>query len=673
MDAVELNYPVDVAATKLMGSEGSGGDRVTVMEAEAAACESSRELCNSLRSEKVTSTANFLESTPLNKAPDSELCRHASQLPSFLSEGVSKQRRCDGANGPSRVPRPEEVQVQRKSGQMSRSGSGCHKRPWIALSEDTTGPAAVDDTKVPSDKLGSHPTKCDSQEKAHSSRQKNNCGSKRGDRRNFKVSTKVKYDSFSVKASLANFNSAAAGNNLFGLYGLKTDVHDITKLVDDLSLNDLLQGTYECPSLGKDRGKKATNTTEHILHSVRKACSILQLPTSVQFHNFAEIDTYSNEKVPTCQSSSISIVGNGDNGDSSTTDLSSSNKLQDSCGRSEIPANLLNFSFDQPKDTLERLALPPPKDLESLLLDAAKPAVSSRNAPDPRTGKQTSRRPSLSPFPWSQTFSGHCRTNSDAVKLLASRSTCQGRWVKMGNSLNSLGITSSCFTNLESFAYDETLVPSSGPKLAILESNFASSMSVTHCEWGSSIAAASMTCHIHLGNTCMKESSLNLKNEGNVEHCPRVLAAAQTLCEITTSTSRLNQVGMKWPKKPSQKVMKARKSKSNEKHEELFASSTLIRNVDQTLTSKRPRLSTSENKKDVVHINGVRKGPINWSTPKSSRSSPNKSVRDSSAYSVKQSCMMPPPAKVLNRACNGQQKVRKLMRMDWNRERDRQD
>ncbi|KAJ9173663.1 hypothetical protein P3X46_016776 [Hevea brasiliensis] len=674
MDAVELNYPVDVAAPKLMGSDGFGRDRVTLMEEEAAACESSRELCNSLLSKKEwTSSVNFLESTPLDKVPGSELCQHASHLPSFPSESVSKQRHCSGANGPSRVvPTPEKAHVQRKSGQMSRSGSGCHKRPQIALLEDTKGPVVVDVMKDPSDKLGSHLTKIDSQEKAHLSRQKNNFSSKRGDRRNSKVSTRAKYDSFSVKASLASFSSAAAGNNFFGLYGLKTDVHDITKLVDDLSLNDLLQGAYECPSLGKDRGKKATNTTERILHSVRKACSILQLPRSAQIQNFADIDSCSNEKMPMCQSSSISTVGNGDNGDSSTTDISLSNK--DSSSKSETPANLLNFSFDQPKDTLERLTLPPPKDLESLLLDAAKPAVSSRNASEPRPGKQISRWPSLPQFPWSHTFSGHCRTNSDAVKLLTSRSTCQGRWVKMGYAFSSLGSTSNYFTNLESFAYDETLVPASGTKLSILDNNFASSTFVPRCEWGSSIASASVTSHTPLGDTCMKESG-GLKNRGKVGHCPKVLAAAQTLCEIAACNSRLNRDGMimKWPKKPTQKVMKARKSKSNEKHEEMFASSTSTRNGDQILASKRPKLSTSENKEDLVHINGVRKGPINWSTPKSSRSSAKLSVRDSTAYIVKQSCMMPPPAKVLNRTCNGQQKVRKLMRMDWSWECDRQD
>ncbi|EEF51256.1 conserved hypothetical protein [Ricinus communis] len=632
MDAVELNYPVALAAAAGAAPELFGGrDRVTVMEAEAEV-----ELCNSLLSEKdATSAVNSLESTPLNKVPAPELCQHTSHRPSFPSEDVSKQLHFGSAKIPSWIPRHEEVQVQRKVGQVSRSGSGCSKRPRVTLLEDTTDPATIDNAKEACSKQVSHPIKCESNEKTQSAKQRNNFSSKRGDRRNSKVLTKTKYDSFSVKASLASFSSAAAGNNFFGLYGLKTDVHDITKLVDDLSLDDLLQGIYECPKLGKDKGKKATNTTESVLHSVRKACSILQLTRSAQFQNFAEIDSCSNEIIPTGQTTSISIVGNGDNGDSSMTELCSYNK--ESCSKRESSANFLNLSFEQPKGTLERLALPPPKDLEALLLDAAKPAVSSRNAPDPRPGKQASRRPSLPPFPWSHTFGGNCRTNSDANKLLTSRSTCQGRWVKLGNTFNSLGIVPK---------YTSLTLPSS------------------------------------LGTDFIKESGSDLKNHRKVGQCPRLLAAAQTLYDIATSTSRLNQDGMvKWPKKPSQKVMKARKSKSAEKPEDIFAPSTLVmgsdqmekNSVDHTLTSKRLKLSTIENKNYLSHVNGVRKGPINWSTPKSSRSSPNKSVRDSTACIVKQSCMTPPPAKVLHRSCNGQQKFHKLIRTDWNRECDRQD
>lgn len=179
--------------------------------------------------------------------------------------------------------------------------------------------------------------------------------------------------------------------------------------------------------------------------------------------------------------------------------------IQDSCSKHETPPNLLDFSFDQPKDTLERLALPPPKNLDSLLLDASKPAVSSRNVPDQRPGKQISRRATLPmpPFPWSHNFSGNCRINSDSVKII-SRSMCQGRWVRIGNTASFLGAASDCFTNVESLTYDETLVPSHGPKLAVLENNNAPSNSISSCEWGLASSAASLATHIPLGNNFLK-------------------------------------------------------------------------------------------------------------------------------------------------------------------------
>ena len=159
-----------------------------------------------------------------------------------------------------------------------------------------------------------------------------------------------------------------------------------------------------------------------------------------------------------------------------------------------------------------------------------------------------------------------------------------------------------------------------------------------------------------------------------VERCPRLLEAAQTLYDIATHVARLNQDGiLRRPKELLQKAMKARRTKSNEKREDVSAASTSsMGGVDQITPSKRPKLSTIGDKKDHGHINGLGKGAINWSTPKSSRSSPNKSIGDSiaesrhsAAYILKEACVMPPPpAKVLNRTFHGQQKVRKLMQMD---------
>lgn len=53
-------------------------------------------------------------------------------------------------------------------------------------------------------------------ENTQSVKQKSNLN-KRGDKRGFKVPAKIKYDSFSMKAGLSNFSSAAGGSNFFGM------------------------------------------------------------------------------------------------------------------------------------------------------------------------------------------------------------------------------------------------------------------------------------------------------------------------------------------------------------------------------------------------------------------------------------------------------------------------
>lgn len=173
------------------------------------------------------------------------------------------------------------------------------------------------------------------------------------------------------------------------------------------------------------------------------------------------------------------------------------------------------------------------------------------------------------------------------------------------------------------------------------------------------------------------------------EHCPQILAAARTLCDMATCSSRQNPDGiMRWPKKPSQKAMKARKLKSIEKPEEAYGTSVVVsgsdnlrRSVDRMmLPPKKPRLSMVDDRKDFNNFSCVTKGPINWSTPRSSRSSPGKSlkesivdIRDSTTDVVRQSYMMPPPARVPEKASNKREKIRKLLTMEWNRGRDRLD
>ncbi|XP_020419633.1 uncharacterized protein LOC18776228 isoform X2 [Prunus persica] len=689
MEAVDLTFPVDVAgAQKFMGIEGLVRAGVTVKELEP--CDLDRvsvraspltEACSSFLSDK--------EVTNVVSASEYEPSKLGGQLLSYQGEELSRHQHCRGKNGFLLHTGAESVQLERKSGKVSKMGSSTSKRPRIARLEDPTSLAGVDGIRDMSDKLGSYLTKCSSSDKNQSAKQKNNCTSKRGDKRNLKLHAKTKHDSFSVKVGLPSFGSAAGGNNFFGVHGLKSDNHDVTKLVDDVLLNELLDGTCKCPSLDKGKGKKPANVNDSFLHSVRKASFVLPLPRSVQPQHITEVDSNSDKIMspwPLSTSSVVTSGVNGDNGEPVITDLSSCNEVQDSHKKPETPANPLDLPLCEPKYILERLALPPPKDLESLLLEAAKPALSSKSTPDPCSGKQISRRASLPPFPWSHTSNGHCRTSSDAAKLSISRATCQGRWQRIGkNIVSSLGPVTNNFTDLESLTYDQSLVPSARLKIAGSENQVSPSISVS-LSWFQRDSSSGATCSKQ--SFVPLESGGKVNHSGNDEHCPQILAAARTLCDMATCSSRQNPDGIiRWPKKPSQKAMKARKLKSIEKPEEAYGTSVvsgsdnLRRSIDRImLPPKKPRLSMVDDRKDFNNFSCVTKGPINWSTPRSSRSSPGKSlkesivdIRHSTTDVARQSYMMPPPARVPEKASNKREKIRKLLTMEWNRGRDRLD
>ena len=153
---------------------------------------------------------------------------------------------------------------------------------------------------------------------------------------------------------LHEIRNCILGYFISGIYGLKSDIHDVTKLVDEISVNRLLDGTYKCPSLGKDKGKKAVSTNENILHSVRKACSLLQLRRPVQSQQFSETDCSSNRKLSTCSANSFSCVAsniNGDKGDAYRMDLST-------CYKVSMRENLRYWSVRLQKMSTDGVTIP---------------------------------------------------------------------------------------------------------------------------------------------------------------------------------------------------------------------------------------------------------------------------------------------------------------------------
>lgn len=96
------------------------------------------------------------------------------------------------------------------------------------------------------------------------------------------------------------------------MYGLKPDAIDITKFVTELPLHDLLSGNYSSPCISKDKGKKSASSNNDLMHSVRKACSVLQTRRGLQIQNSAEMDNSCNRSDSTTLVTVNSAVGQTD-------------------------------------------------------------------------------------------------------------------------------------------------------------------------------------------------------------------------------------------------------------------------------------------------------------------------------------------------------------------------
>ncbi|KAK4422565.1 hypothetical protein Salat_1839000 [Sesamum alatum] len=643
---VEVAAPAAVEVARLMRTaEGFGSGGVAGLCGGEVRCRTEG-VCSSGGIKDDIHSVNLSEPAFWRNIRDSEPCVEVCKPASLLGNDATNDRVSGKMTfHPSTLDLDAKLVLQ-KSGKTVRNISGSTKRSGLSQMEVSKPKPGLHNINGISPELASSSASCSLSEKNQLVKQKNSSTSRRGDKRNSKVKHKNRSDSFSLKNGLVGFNSAAGGNNFLGIYGLKPDSFDITKYVNEVSLDELLHGRYSSPSITEDKGEKAPNSNSNLLESVRKACSVLQAQKVLQAQNCAEIDTSGTQKGSTSLVTSSSAIGQSDDdkGDNCAADRPLSDKVQDSDVKIQI--SNVDSPVYQPKDVFERLALPPPKDLDSLLSDASKPT--SSKSTDPRVGKPVPHRTGLPAFPWSHSFSGHNKVGSDAVKLSTSRTICQGRWVKVKNSTVLQKGSANLLADFESLTFDQSLVPST---------NLLSEHRENEVAPVERVLSASGAC---------STSSVPAVPDDYSQTC----AAAKTLLDMAAHSLKENPCPtVKLLKKPSQMAMKASKLKSVERSDKLFDAPKSIMRPTNPLKvgndgfpSKKLKLSTDVKQSYIVHAEPVTKGPLHWSA----KSPPRKLFRDSNAGTnnyglnlVKKSCMMKPP-RGTDKPSSSQQKFRKL-------------
>lgn len=610
MDASELVIPAEVV-------EGGGSVIVSVGVSPSIGG------CSSVVDRREEATCLYIpESTCGNRM--AELPRSSNQLfSSHCQDAPQEVKLASISSSPLSISSLEGKQVRRRSGKME-SSSGCSKRSRLGQMEDLSmNEADFNDVK----------------EKSQMDKIKNGLSGKRVDRRNGKVSMKSKYDFFSLKAGMVSFNSGGGGNNSSGISGLKPDVFDITKHLDEVAVKELIDGRYKGPTLATDKGKRPENLNDGILNSVRNVCSILQRKKPLKVQSSAENDNTYNSNLSAAPMCVDASKNDDEKGDTCITDLSYDGKVQ---------LKVLDFPLCQPKDILECVGLPPPVDLVALLVDASKPSIFRKDSFESR-GKQISQRTSL-PF-------------SDTIKLSTNKSVCHGKWAKVDNTSALFEGKTSFINELACLNYDPKLVPVESMKhLPVI--NYPVPCTSNGFPLTDFCSSSSATCS--RASQLSPELGGSLQSEEDAGDSPRALVAAETLCEILKQFPKKEQnQRMSWTSKLSDNTIKGCRSKIYHKNREILSkpesvvsSRDISKFKDTSSIYKKPRLLNNEKGKDLT--NGT-KGLANWSMPRSSTQSPSRSYRDAYA-NVKSynSFVMPPPptSKVFNKDCNNRQRLR---------------
>ncbi|EPS68614.1 hypothetical protein M569_06154, partial [Genlisea aurea] len=338
-----------------------------------------------------------------------------------------------------------------KSSKKMRNSGGGSKRSLTVEMECVSGSGASQD-------FASSSACCNISVKNRPLKGKSNLACGRGAKRNNKVKYKNVCEPSFPENGLLSISSTSRVNDFSGIYGLKPNVFDIAKYSEELSLEELLQGRYRYLSIAEGKGKGVADSNDIFLQSVQKACSILQARKVSPDENVSEID---------CSSlSHSSLVGQTDNiaaADQSSVDPSSRQKVRDDSDAMMNFSAVADSQLYRPEDVLDRLALPRTMISDLVVLpDVNKIAPSKNSSCDLHTGKLLSCHSNngLPPFPWSHSFSGNAKTSLDAIKLSATRPTCQGRWIKLRNPPGAPPPSSAGFhLDFNSLAFDQILVP----------------------------------------------------------------------------------------------------------------------------------------------------------------------------------------------------------------------
>ncbi|GLJ37041.1 hypothetical protein SUGI_0750550 [Cryptomeria japonica] len=270
-------------------------------------------------------------------------------------------------------------------------------------------------------------------EKSTKSKRKHGQVFKVGEKRSGKLH-QTRVDCSGTKTGSSNSN--AGGNNILGIYGFKAESINITKYMQDLTLEDLLNGKCNVARFSRVETRESHNNNKNLLQCVQKICQILPSQSNRSTKNTKSLDTNYNLKgelsISTADKEKVGGEASSPRKEVHNSDPWEVN-FKDAVKAGLGPDFLVNrLPLYQPEEFMQNLRISPIESLDSLISQSPIQKINgSKGLPFLNSNTCMVHNSSIPPFSWSLPYCGPCKSVLETCRFSTIQNINARQWIQL--------------------------------------------------------------------------------------------------------------------------------------------------------------------------------------------------------------------------------------------------
>ncbi|XP_059064771.1 uncharacterized protein LOC131078422 [Cryptomeria japonica] len=224
--------------------------------------------------------------------------------------------------------------------------------------------------------------------------------------------------------------------SIHGIYGFKAESINITKYMQDLTLEDLLNGKCNVARFSRVETRESHNNNKNLLQCVQKICQILPSQSNRSTKNTKSLDTNYNLKgelsISTADKEKVGGEASSPRKEVHNSDPWEVN-FKDAVKAGLGPDFLVNrLPLYQPEEFMQNLRISPIESLDSLISQSPIQKINgSKGLPFLNSNTCMVHNSSIPPFSWSLPYCGPCKSVLETCRFSTIQNINARQWIQL--------------------------------------------------------------------------------------------------------------------------------------------------------------------------------------------------------------------------------------------------